>query len=364
MKSKTNIITSKQLIFTIIGSTIGVGIFTLTSTVVRDAKQDVWISTLMGSLLPLLGIFMLHLINRKFPDLSFAEYSEKVLSKWPGKMLSLLFVLYTMAFAAVVARIFVDILKTYLFPVTPVWALGILILLVSAYLASKDARVLGRVNELVFYESLFLFVFILGAVPKIDISFFRPVGQAGLTNILMGSYDAVFAFLGLEVLLVFYSLVQNKKEIGKASLPAVLIITIIYLMVALAVLGIFGPEVTEHIRFGLMGLLKTYQAPMIERGEFFFIIFWVFVAFRPVANMYFVSRYTMEKIMGVNSPLLMTVLFLPFLLIVILLPQNFEQALSFSSYLGLVGIAFITVIPLGLWAIAMLRGIGGEQGNA
>ncbi len=80
--------------------------------------------------------------------------------------------------------------------------------------------------------------------------------------------------------------------------------------------------------------------------------------------MYFVSRYTMEKIMGVNSPLLMTVLFLPFLLIVILLPQNFEQALSFSSYLGLVGIAFITVIPLGLWAIAMLRGIGGEQGNA
>lgn len=364
MKNNTNVITTKQLIFTIISATLGVGILTLTSSVGRVSRQDAWISIGLGAILPLVGLFCIHLICKRFPHLTFVEYSERILGKWLGKTLSIFFVVYALIYAGLVARIFVGVLKIYLFPLTPIWALGILILLVSAYLAAKDARVLGRVNELMFYEALVLFAFIFGAVPQMDLTYFQPVGESGMITILKGTYESIFSYLGIEVLLVFYALVQNKKEIVRAGLTAILVITVIYLTVSVTIIGIFGPNVIENIRFGVMVLLKTYQAPVIERAEFFFIIFWVFVAFRPVANMYFVGRFTLEKIIGIESPSITTVCLFPFILAVVLIPQNFEQAVSYSSKLGFAGMALITILPVTLWGIASLRRIGGEQGYA
>ncbi|RYD03691.1 hypothetical protein N752_18255 [Desulforamulus aquiferis] len=116
-----------------------------------------------------------------------------------------------------------------------------------------------------FFESLVLLAFILGAVPKVELSFFQPIGDAGMANILKGAYQTLFAILGIEILLVIYPMVQRKNEIVKAGLTAVAIISGIYLLVVFVVLGLFGPNAAEKLRFGLMVLLKTYNAPVIER---------------------------------------------------------------------------------------------------
>ncbi|GAB6157258.1 GerAB/ArcD/ProY family transporter [Desulfotomaculum varum] len=364
MSNENNLITSKQLIFTIISALIGVGILTLTSSLVREARQDAWISLIIGALIPLLGLFTINLICSKFPHLTFAEYAEKIIGKWPGKLLSLIFVLYTLAFAGLIIRIFVDILKIYFFPLTPVWALGGLIIFVTAYLASQSAQVVVRVNELMFYESLMLLAFILGAIPQIEITFFQPVGDAGWQQIIKGAYKTVFAFLGLEILLVFYPLVQRKNEVIKAGLLAIGIVSGIYLLVIITVIGVFGPDVSNLIRFGLMVLIKTYQTPVVERGEFFFIIFWVFVSFRPAANMLFAGRYSLEKILGVKAPAITTIVLYPVILFVCLLPRNFEQAMNYSTYLSFVGLAYMLGVPLLLLIIALLRGLDGDKNYA
>lgn len=363
MRSNADTITTKQMIFIIIGATIGVGILTLPEGVGSVAKQDSWMSVIIGGLLPLLGLFAMNLICGRFPDLTLAEYSEKVLGKWPGKLLSLFFVAYAVAYAAIVARIFIQILKIYLFPKTPLWALAGLEISIAAYLASKDVRVMGRVCELLYYESLVLFIFIFASLTRVEITFFQPVGQAGMLKILEGAYKTVFAYLGIEVLLVFYPLVQKKKEIVKAGMTAVAIVGLTYLSLAAIAMGVFGPAVIAKVRFALMVLLKTYTAPVIERAEFFFIIFYVFVSFRPVAVLYLAGRYTAEKMIGVKAPGLTTLVLFPIVLIISLVPENFEQTVSFSSNLGYAGIAFLTVIPLTLWLIASIRGIGGEKGH-
>ncbi|MFZ5643413.1 MAG: GerAB/ArcD/ProY family transporter [Bacillota bacterium] len=361
MKNKKNIITSKQLIFTIIGATIGVGILTLSSNVARESQQDSWISVILGASLPIAGLLAMNLIARRHPDSTFAEYCEKILGKWAGRALSLAFILYALVFASIVARIFVNVLKTYLFPTTPIWALSALILFVSAYLASRDARVLARVNELMFFEALVLFLFLFGALPQMDLTFFQPVGGSGLENILLGAYKTFFSYIGIEILLVIYPLVQNKKEVIKAGMTAVLIIVIIYLLVVFAVIGVFGPDATQKLRFGLMAIQKTYTAPVIERAEFFFIIFWVFVAFRPVANMYFACRYTTEKALGVAAPNTITVILFPLALIVSLIPQNFEQTLNYSTIVAYFGIGFLIVVPFFLLVVEKIRGAFGGK---
>ncbi|CCO07310.1 GerAB/ArcD/ProY family transporter [Desulforamulus hydrothermalis] len=364
MSNENNLITSKQLIFTIISALIGVGILTLTSTVAREARQDAWISLIIGALVPLLGLFTINLIGSRFPRLTFAEYAEKIIGKWPGKLLALIFVLYTLVFAGIVIRIFVDILKIYFFPLTPVWALGGLIIFVAAYLASQSAQVVVRVNELMFYESLLLIAFAVGAMPQIDITFFQPVGEAGWEQILKGAYKTMFAFLGLEILLVYYPLVQRKNEIIKAGITALGIVFVIYLMIVVTVMGVFGPDVSNLIRFGFMVLIKTYQTPVVERGEFFFIIFWVFVSFRPAANLLFTGRYSLEKILGVKAPAVTTLIMYPFILFACLLPRNFEQVLDYSTYVSFVGMAYMLGVPLLLLIIARWRGLDGDKNYA
>lgn len=364
MKNKTNIITSKQMFHFIVGANMGVGILTLAEEVGRKSAQDAWISVAIGALVPLLGLFTIKLIGQRFPNMTLAEYGQRVLGKWPGRLLSLFFVIYALVYASLIAKTFIIILKIYLFPRTPAWALGLLLLLLAGYLASRDARVLGRVNELLLYESLVLFIFLIGALPKVNLSFYQPVGEAGLVNILLGSYQAVFSFLGIEILLVIYPLVQNQREYTKAGISAILFLAITYMLIVMVIIGIFGPAVLTQLRFGMLMLLKTYQFPVIERGEFFFLLFWVFVSFRPVANMYFAARYTVEKMAGINSPGWVTIFLLPVLFIIFIWPQNFEQVISWHKMMGLTGLVFIFVVPLILWVTAALRKIGGKKGYA
>lgn len=364
MKNNSYVITSKQLIYIIVGATIGVGLLTLPDSVGRVAKQDTWMSVGIGALLPLGGLFMISLMASRLPNLTLAEYAEKVLGKWLGKLLTMIFILYSIAYAALVARIFINILKIYLFPTTPMWALGSLILAPAAYLASRDVRVLGRVNELMFWEALVLFLTLLMAIPKIDTTFYLPIGNTGIGEILQGAYKAAFAFLGMEVLLVVYPLVQQKKDVLKAGVTAIGIVSFYYLAVVITTLGVFGPDVIGRIRFALMVLLKTYEAPLIERAEFFFIIFYIFVAFQPVATMYFCCRFTTERFLSVQSPVWVTLGLFPFILLVLLLPQNFETAIDFSSKLSMMGFAFLILIPLFLWLVAVVRGIGGDKEDA
>lgn len=364
MNDKSYVITSKQLTYIIVGATIGVGLLTLPDTVGREAKQDTWMAVGIGALLPLAGLFSITLMASRMPNLTLAEYAERVLGKWLGKLLTLFFIFYTIAYAALVARIFVNVLKIYLFPNTPAWALVGLILALAAYLASKDVRVLGRVNELIFWEAEVLFFSLLMAIPNIDFTFYRPVGDVGLINILKGGYQATFAFLGMEILLVVYPLVQRKKDVFRAGVAAIGIVCAIYFAVVLTTLGVFGPDVIGKIRFSLMVLLKTYEAPLIERAEFFFIVFYVFIAFQPVATMYFAGRFTTEKFLGLQSPGRVTLALFPVILGVALLPQSFEGAIAFSSRLSMLGFVFLIIVPLVLWAVAGLRGIGGGKGDA
>lgn len=363
MKNNRNVITSKQLIFMIIGATMGVGILTLASSIAKESRQDAWISTLIGALLPVAGLFTMNLITSRYPDSTFAEYSETILGKWPGKALSLVFILYALIYASIVTRIFVNILKMYLFPTTPIWALCVLILFVAAYLASQDARVLARVNELMFFEALILFVFLIGAFSQIDFTFFQPVGGTGLLNILKGAYKTTFSYLGIELLLVISPMVTNKREITKAGLTAILILTFIYLLVVVISIGVFGPDVLGKLRFALMVIQKTFTAPVIERAEFFFIIFWVFVAFRPVANLYFAGRYTAQKVFGFNSPGILTVILFPLALIISLVPRNFEQTLNYSTIFSFFGMGFLIVVPVFLLLVRFIRmSLGGRHG--
>ncbi|MDD3024751.1 MAG: endospore germination permease, partial [Syntrophomonadaceae bacterium] len=232
MNDKTaSMISSKQLIFIIIGAQIATGLFSLPRITAEKAGTDAWIAILLGAVFPLASIFLIERWARIRPDLGFVAMLQFTLGKPLGYLSGLIFVVYVVFLQSIAIRIFSEITSIYLLPRTPLPMIVFLVMTGVVYVANKGARVIGRLNELIFYILLILLGTLFFPLSEGDYTNLLPVGQAGWAAIGQASLATAIVFSGTEVLLVFYFLVTRKEEVLKAGFTAVGLTTGIYLMV-------------------------------------------------------------------------------------------------------------------------------------
>ena len=115
-----------------------------------DAKQDAWLTILLG----MVGGIFLFLVNYRlfhyYPDILPTEYMQKIVGKSFGKLLALLYILYFMYMAARVVRDYGEMLVTFAYPQTPLFIINALFLVVIIYTIRKGIEVVARTGELLF----------------------------------------------------------------------------------------------------------------------------------------------------------------------------------------------------------------------
>src|SRR5947207_1986543 len=107
-------------------------IFILGTTVIfpvgADAKQAAWMSILLGMVggLPLLVIY--YYLNKQYPSLLLTEYSIKILGKYIGTIVGIIYILFFLYGAARDTRDAMELVPLFL-DGTPMWAIGIMFML-------------------------------------------------------------------------------------------------------------------------------------------------------------------------------------------------------------------------------------------
>ncbi len=302
MKDKTgSTISSKQLIFVIIGSQIGAGIFALPRMVSAKSGEDAWISVILGALLPALSVFLIERLGRRMPQMGFTQMARVLFGKIAGSVLIVLFIAYVLFFESLVVRSFAEIAKLYLLPKTPLFVVLLFIIISIVYIGGKGARVLGRLNEILFYFGVMLLLILIIPGGQADYTNILPVGEAGLESIARGALTTTYSFAGSEVLLVFYSLVNRKEEVLKASLIAVSITMVLYFAMVMTCLLVFGVYSLQKILWPGLMLLKVSQVPVLERMEFVFLVFWMGMGARPAINMGFAASLTLSQLLKIDE---------------------------------------------------------------
>nr|WP_319800740.1 GerAB/ArcD/ProY family transporter [Brevibacillus borstelensis] len=81
----------RQLTVLVIAFTMGTSFLLGPSPLALEAKQNAWIAAIIGIVIDLVLIVMYVALGNLFPGMTLAQYSEKILGKWPGKLISLLF---------------------------------------------------------------------------------------------------------------------------------------------------------------------------------------------------------------------------------------------------------------------------------
>lgn len=337
---------------------MGIGIFSLPRLSSAEAGPDAWLAVLLAALLPFLTLVIIERLGRRMPDAGFIGMNHLLFGRWLGSAMAFLFILYFLFIVAVEVRLFCELTKIFLLPRTPLPVIILLVIAGSGYAINKGARVVARLNEIIFWILLPLLFLIMTPLLDADYTNLLPVGEAGLTGIARGVLASSFSYAGIEVLLIFYFLVGRKQEVIKAGILGLGFTTVAYLTVTLVCLMIWGDELMQLISWPTITVLKSIKFPVIERPEFLMLAVWMGLGVRPAINLGFCAAYSLSENIHIDRSKFfhLVVLFLAVLTyIVALLPSDTGAAFTWAEYAGYSFLLSSLILPVVMLLTAIIR---------
>lgn len=221
-------ISSYQFSMIMVGFMLGSSIAT-NSTMI--AKQDSWLSFLIGwgagfvLLFITLGIGILH------PNKTLVGILVDCFGKKAGKIISLIFILYFIALAALLVKVFGFYSVTVDYPETPILYILICVTIVSAFCIRIGIEVLARISG-IFNCILVLFLLVSIAMLAVlfKINYLKPFLENGLTPVFISGFETgMIPFSEIFLCLMIFPNLNNKNNLIKSSVIAVFVAGLILL---------------------------------------------------------------------------------------------------------------------------------------
>ncbi|WP_347548572.1 GerAB/ArcD/ProY family transporter [Pseudalkalibacillus hwajinpoensis] len=285
-------ITPKQLFVIMVlfelGSAVVVGLGT-------EAKQDAWIAILLG-MIGGIGLFYIYgLLFNRYPDLPLSIYAQKILGKWPGKIIACLYSIYFLYIGARVLRDFGELIVTSALSETPLLVVNILIIVIIIYGCILGIEVIGRSAEIFFMIFMALgliFIVLIFVSNQFKIENLQPVLGEGWMPVLQTAYPSVLTFpFGEMVVFTMFLPFLNKPNTGlKTGMYAILFSGFIITTTVIVQVGVIGVHQAANSTFPLLDTVgKINIQDIIQRldpiaililmiGGFFKIIIFLFAS--------------------------------------------------------------------------------------
>lgn len=350
-------ISSKQLVFVFLGATIGIGALSIPRDVVSAAGQTAWLALPIGALVPFLSLFMIERLYRRMPGLNFIELNQRLLGKIPGFIMVILFAIYIIIFESVVVRTFADVTKIYMLPSTPLWAVLLLIAFSVYYVISKGSRVVARMNELIFYILFLTLLSGLVPLPQGDYTNLLPLWEIDPGGLLKGAVNSAFAFEGMEILLIVYSLVDKKERVFKAGMSALVFTLAVYIYVVILGILVLSPTLIESLLWPGIFYYKTVSFAAFPRMEFILLTFWVGLGARPAITMGFAACLSLGQLFKIGQEHFPKVVLgvVAAMYVLALVPGDVFEVFKTWDYIGWLSIAVSLLYPAILGLAALIR---------
>ncbi|PFG14993.1 GerAB/ArcD/ProY family transporter [Bacillus sp. es.036] len=236
-------------------------LFELGSSVVvglgMEAEQDAWITILLGMCGGFILFFVYASLFKRYPDLPLSEYAQKILGKWPGKIIAVLYSLYFIYIGARVLRDFGELIVTSTLSETPLFVINLLISGVILYGALLGVEVIGRSSEIFFVIVMFLGVIFIGLIllsNLFHIENLQPVLENGWRPVFQTAFPLVltFPFGEMVVFTMFLPFLPKKKEGQKTGMYAILLSGIILTVTIIFQIGVMGAYQAKTSTFPLL----------------------------------------------------------------------------------------------------------------
>ncbi|WP_008827125.1 GerAB/ArcD/ProY family transporter [Haloplasma contractile] len=231
------------------------------------AKQDAWITSLLGMVSGLILFLVYSYIFSKYPDDHFGKVLEKIFGKLIGKILSFIYVVHFIVFGTLVIRDIGEMVVLYVLPATPIYISHLLAMLVISYAVYLGIEVMARFNESIFFITLiiwFSFIILPLASGIVKIENMLPVLENGWAPVLKTTYPltTAFPFSELFIFMMIFPHLNKKKKVVGTGLKAIFILGLLLTVINLINITSLGPYMAEKAMFPT---LVTFR--LISIGE-------------------------------------------------------------------------------------------------
>ena len=332
------------------------------SIIAAHARQDAWISVILATGAGLLIALLATTLGLRFPNRTIFEYPDEILGRWPGKLVSCLYIFWLIHINAGVVRQFGEFLVAGFLPDTPLIVFTLALVAVAAYAVRNGLEVFTRTNE-IFFSLIILFLIISMLLTIKDVALHRllPVGDAGVISIAKGAVVPAAWFGEIVTITALIPYLTRPRDAHRVGIGAVLVSSILLLMVVLDAIILVGADVLDAITYsGLQKFRIVNIASFLGRLEALAMVNWITGGFVKVVFFYWATVLGIAQVMELKDyrPLVLPV----GALILGMSILNHEDVMDLQRFITLAFPPFVAVFavvwPLLLLAADLVRGKG------
>lgn len=340
--------------------TIGSTIILIPSGLAAIAKNDAWITSIIGVSVGGLIILPFVALSRLFPNKTFTEYSEVIVGKWGGKLISLGFVVFTMTGSTTLLFYMGNFMVTMIMPETPIEALNIFFMAAIVYIVQLGIEVCARIAEILFpYVAVLLFFMIICLIPQIELTNIQPIFQSGVIPILDGAIElAATASLPCVVFCMFIKNVNNNKKVKVAFIIGLFAGGLFIIILTFLSIAVLGHELTSRNSFPSYALAKKINiGNFMQRIEVIIAIAWFITIFFKILFYFYAAVIATSQLIGLKNykPLTLPFGILLTLFSFIVYPNTAFAAVWDSRIWVPFAFTICCIIPIGLLLIAKIK---------
>ncbi|MDR2899200.1 MAG: endospore germination permease [Clostridiales bacterium] len=361
MFSMNDKISLRQLQVLLITDIFGTGVIILPKKAALLAGRDGWIAVLLASIFACLCVFLITQLAKQFPGKSFFEYASDLVSAPVAYLLSLGLIVRIIIMLACQVRFFGEIVKDMLLYNTPLWIVSLCMLLISAYAACKGYETRARIAQILIWLIFLPVIFVFSiSVKDLDFGALLPVFQSSPESLLNGGFHTLFAFSGIEFLLLVSPYVNTHKDITSKCVSAIAIAGTAMVVITFITMCRFGPLNIQNLDWPVLEMMYTVDLPgsFIERQEALVMSFWIMSVFLSVnAGLFFSSLVIKSAVKKrKHSYYLLMVTGIVFVISLFMKDMEMVYKLMDSVFLYF-GITYMLIVPALLLLIANAKKI-------
>lgn len=296
-------ITIRQFTILIVMFIIGSSILLIPSALAIEAKQDAWISSIIGMAAGLAIIVLLNAFGARMPGPTFVQSCKQLLGTWAGTAVALLFVLHAFLLSTIMLRYIGDFMTTQIMPETPIEAIHLVFIVIVIMASVFGLETIARSAE-VFFPWVLMFIIILAAMvsSRIDLTLMCPILENGIAPVIKGSFPLIgIPYLELVLLLMIYPSVMHPEKRARAFLIGGTLGGAMIVLITLLTIAVLGPYLTQRNMYASFALTKKISiGQLMQRVEALLAVTWFLTIFFKTTITYYVAAKGAAELLGLK----------------------------------------------------------------
>ncbi|NDI33191.1 GerAB/ArcD/ProY family transporter [Chengkuizengella sediminis] len=353
-------ISNRQLTILIVQFIIGSKILFVPASLAADSEQDVWISGLIAIVVGVLVAWFYAHLALQFKNQGILQYSEAVLGKWLGKLVTIVLCLYFLIIAAFLVRDIADFMTIQIIPGTPILAIMIVFMIVTIIGVRLGLEVLSRAAEIFNpWVILLLLLLLVSVSTQIEWKNILPVFDHQMKHIMKSSLTFItFPYLEMIIFLQILPYVNKPSLVKRSMIVGTILGGGMLVVVTLFCVLILGVDSTTRHIYPTYALAKKITiGEFISRIEVIVAGVWFLTIFIKLSLcLYFIAASIMQLFALKNYKPLTLPIGIILICLAILLVPNMTYLITFDATTW-IPIAIIVgfILPLIIYIVHKLK---------